>query len=184
MSNEIMRNAFVLKTPYIDIWITDEDGNKVPFDILDIDLSYLTVYIDNDSNKQRKIPDITGRIIRMKTNMLDLGKTYYVESSRQLDYRDSDEYLFTYGFTEENHTFAISFPDPNDQVKWNQDYQDKDLKWYDFFFCEHGNCDVAFRLIDRERESIEIHTAWIGHITDHIDDYESAADVATWNVTI
>ena len=122
-------------------------------------------------------------MIRINTAELEIGRNYRVRASKPLEYRNSDENLFTYGYTEGEMTFAISFPDPNDEYKTLVEYRkpgDK-MRWFDFNAVENpGMIPAEFCLIDREREFIYIAAAWIWNIHDHMDDYESAAEVFTW----
>ena len=54
------------------------------------------------------------RRIRLESKDLDIGRSYHIRSSEQLEYRDSDEWLFTYGITKGDMTLSISFPEPNE----------------------------------------------------------------------
>ena len=129
--------------------------------------------------------DIEEKQIRIRTASLEISKTYYVKTSVPIESRDSDEHLFTYGLSTEDKTFAISFPDPNDEFKWFPEDFKKGYKmiWYDFNGeATSGTKAVSFNLIDREKEFIYIATAWIWNIHDHMENYESAAEVFTWIV--
>ncbi|HEZ7990801.1 MAG TPA: hypothetical protein RWO66_07580 [Ruminococcus sp.] len=105
------------------------------------------------------------------------------KTSVPIESRDSDERLFTYGYTKGSQTFAISFPDPNDMAKLFPEEFDNKLEWYDFNGeAPSGTKAVSFYLIDREKEFIYIATAWIWNIHDYMENYESAAEVFTWIV--
>ena len=175
-------NIDILKTPLVDIEIIDEYGEKVFFDILE---SHNTVHSINIDNRIIEINDYDEKQIRIATSNLEIGKTYFVKTSKSIEYRDSDEHLFTYGYTDDTQTFAISFPDPHDDFKSFPEYCENNykMKWYDFNGeMPVGTKAVSFCLIDREKEFIYIATAWIWNIQDHMNDYESAAEVFTWIV--
>lgn len=176
-------NQRVLKSPLADIEIIDENGGNIMFDIAESPNKSHIVYIDNNPDKIREVEDYGERVIRINTAELEVGRKYRVRASKPLEYRDSDENLFTYGYTEGEMTFAISFPDPNDEYKTFVEYRkpgDK-MRWFDFNAVENpGTIPAEFCLIDREREFIYIAAAWIWNIHDHMDDYESAAEVFTW----
>lgn len=180
-------NVTVLKTPIIDIEIVDENDKNIPFDIVESWNPIHTTYLDNDVNNIVEVTDYDEKQIRIDTSNLEIGKTYFVKTSKPIEYRDSDEHLFTYGYTEDTQTFAISFPDPHDDFKDFPQYckDDYRMKWYDF----NGEMPsdkkaVSFYLIDHEKEFIYIATAWIWNIHDHMIDYETAAEVFTWIVQI
>lgn len=176
-------NMTVLRTPLVDIEIVDEDDNNISFDIVNSRNNLHTTYIDNDVTKITEVKDFEEKQIRIKTASLEIGKTYYVKTSIPIEYRDSDERLFTYGYTEGTQTFAISFPDPNELAKILPDEFGDKWSWYDFNGeVPSGTKAVSFHLIDREKEFIYIATAWIWNIHDHMIDYESAAEVFTWIV--
>lgn len=178
-------NVTVLRAPLVDIEIVDENDNNISFDIVESWNSIHTVYIDNDKSKITEVKDFEEKQIRIKTSLLERGKKYYVKTSVPIESRDTDERLFTYGYTEGTQTFAISFPDPNEDYKYFPEYCPKGSKmiWYDFNGeAPSGTKAVSFYLIDREKEFIYIATAWIWNIQDHMDDYESAAEVFTWIV--
>ena len=176
-------NVTVLRTPLVDIEVVDENDNTISFDIVESWNPIHTVYIDNDESKITEVKDFEEKQIRIKTSLLEIGKKYYVKTSVPIESRDSDERLFTYGYTKGSQTFAISFPDPNDMAKLFPEEFDNKLEWYDFNGeAPSGTKAVSFYLIDREKEFIYIATAWIWNIQDHMDDYESAAEVFTWIV--
>lgn len=176
-------NQRVLKSPLVDIEIIDDNGGNITFDIAESPNRSHTVYNDNNPDKISEIVDFDERVIRIRTAELEIGRKYRVRASKPLEWRDSDENLFTYGYTEGGQTFAISFPDPNDEYKVFVEYRKPDdkMKWFDFNGVENlGTIPAEFYLIDREQEFIYIAAAWIWNIHDHMDDYESAAEVFTW----
>lgn len=176
-------NVTVLRTPLVDIEIVDESDNNVTFDIVESWNTIHTVYIDNDETKISEVKDFEEKQIRIRTDFLEIGKTYYVKTSIPIEFRDSDERLFTYGYTEGTQAFAISFPEPNELAKILPDEFGDKWIWYDFNGeAPSGTKAVSFYLIDREKEFIYIAAAWIWNIHDHMQDYESAAEVFTWIV--
>ena len=178
-------NVPVLRTPLVDIEIVDEDEKNISFDIVDSWNTSHGVYINNDEKHIIEATDYEEKQIRIRTDSLEIGKKYYVKTSVPIESRDSDERLFTYGYTKGSQTFAISFPDPNEDYKYFPEYCPKGSKmiWYDFNGeAPSGTKAVSFYLIDREKEFIYIATAWIWNIHDHMENYESAAEVFTWIV--
>lgn len=176
-------NQKVLKTPLVDIEIIDDNDENILFDIAENPNRSHTVYIDNNPEKEREVVDFEERIIRIRTSNLEIGRKYRVRASCSLEWRDSDENLFTYGYTEGEQTFAISFPDPNDEYKTFIKYRKPgdNMKWFDFNKAEDpGTIPAEFYLIDREKEFIDIAAAWIWNIHNNMSDYESAAEVFTW----
>lgn len=176
-------NQRVLKTPLVDIEIIDDNGENILFDIAEAPEQWHIVYIDNNPENEKEVTDYDERIIRIHTANLEIGRKYRVRASKPLEYRDSDENLFTYGYTEGEQTFAISFPDPNDEYKVFIGYRNPSdkMKWFDFNAAENpGTIPAEFYLIDRENEFIEIAAAWIWNIHNNMPDYESAAEVYTW----
>ena len=173
----------LLRTPLVDFEIVDENDNNISFDIVESWNTIHTVYIDNDESKIKEVKDFKEKQIRIKTSLLEIGKKYYVKTSIPIESRTSDEQLFTFGCTEGTQTFAISFPDPNELSKLLPEEFGDDWEWYDFNAEESsGTKAVSFNLIDREKEFIYIATAWIWNIHDHMENYESAAEVFTWIV--
>lgn len=176
-------NQFVMKTSLVDIEIIDDNDENILFDILESPNRSHTVYIDNNPEKEKEVTDYDERIIRIHTSRLEIGRKYRVRASKPLEWRDSDENLFTYGYTEGEQTFAISFPDPNDEYKVFIKYRkpgDK-MRWFDFNAAENpGTIPAEFYLIDREKEFIDIAAAWIWNIHGNMSDYESAAEVFSW----
>lgn len=175
-------NQSILKTPLVDIEIIDDNGGNITFDIAESPNQSHTVYIGNDPDKIREVENYGERVIRIRTAELEIGRKYRVRASKPLEWRDSDENLFTYGYTEGEMTFAISFPDPNDAYKSFIEHRKPDdkMKWFDFNAAENpGAIPAEFYLIDSEKEFIYIAAAWIRNIHDHMEDYESAAEVFT-----
>lgn len=172
-------NAEILVTPLCSFTVEDSNGGIIPFNILDNQTKEPTVYIDNSADNIQPVEFFDGRVIRIPTEKLDLKSDYYIRTSVQLEWRDSDEYLFTYGISTDTETLAVSFPDPNDDIKMlkHDVYTEDDLKWYDII-PENGS--YKLRLLDRDEMYVHIPVFWIWNITDHMDDYESAAEVATW----
>lgn len=176
-------NATVFRTPLVDIEIVDEEDNNISFDIVESWNTVHDVYIDNDENNIIEATDYDEKQIRIRTAFLEIGKTYYVKTSVPIESRDTDERLFTYGYTKGTQTFAISFPDPNEMAKLLPDEFGDEWEWYDFNGdAPSGTKAVSFYLIDRDKEFIYIATAWIWNIYNHMNDYESAAEVFTWIV--
>lgn len=176
-------NMTVLRTPLVDIEIVDEDDNNISFDIVESRNTDHDVYLNNDENNIIEATNYEEKQIRIRTYSLEIGKKYYVKTSVPIESRDSDERLFTYGYTKGTQTFAISFPDPNELSKLLPDKFGDDWEWYDFNReAPSGTKAVSFCLIDREKEFIYIATAWIWNIHDHMIDYESATEVFIWIV--
>lgn len=127
-------NVTVLRTPLVDIEIVDEEDNNISFDIVESNNTSHGVYINNDENNIIEATDYEEKQIRIKTATLEIGKTYYVKTSVPIERVDSDEHLFTYGLSTSDKTFAISFPDPNDEYKWfPEEYKEGyKMMWYDF----------------------------------------------------
>ena len=173
----IEKEATLLHTPYCDFTITDEDGNVVSFDILESPETNPEVWIDSDKNQIIPVTFGTGKTLRMYTKDLQIKKNYYIRPSVELKWRDSDERLFTDGITGKDYTFAVSFPDPNEEKMFNSNFTEDD-----YYFCNIERSDGVYilRLYDRNREYIDIYMYWIWNIQDHMIDYESACDVATW----
>lgn len=175
--NTIEKEATLLRTPYCDFSITDEDGNAVSFDIMESPATDPEVWINNDENQIVPIISGTGKTLRIYTKDLQIKKNYYIRTSVDLDWRDSDERLITYGITGENFTFAVSFPNPNEEVKLIPNCTEDD---YRYFNIEHSDGVYIMRLYDRNFEHIDIYMFWIWNIQHHMCDYETACDVATW----
>ena len=171
------KDAAILKTPYCDITISDENGNHILFDVMETPQTELTVYIDNDENQIVPVTSGTGKTLRIYTKDLEINVKYYIRPSVKLEFRDADERLITYGLTGETYTFAISYPEPNEDIKMYSGYSEKDLVKYDI---EPEDDLFVLRLIDRSEEVIDLFTFWIWNIGHHMNDYESACDVATW----
>lgn len=185
MYNDILqKDAQVLKTPLVDIEIIDESGKNITFDILDsFDPKHSDHLREIEGCKMPARNNYDEKLIRISTRSLELGKRYYVKTSKPIESRDSDEHLFTYGLTEDMQTFAISFPDPNDEYKWfAKDRKDgRKMIWYDFNGeAVPGTKAVSFNLIDREKEYIYISAAWIWDIFENMQSYEAAAELFTW----
>ena len=175
----IEESAKVLKTPLCDFWIEDIFENRVAFDVIQYPQNYHTVYLNNDPDQEIEAENFFDCTMRIATKNLMLNKDYYICCSKPLEYRDSDEHLFTYGITLGDKTLAISFPDPNDEIKMDfilkgVEYTKGDLERYDI------DENLVLCLFDREDEYIYFNLAWIWGINDHMADYESAAEVWTW----
>ena len=84
---------------------------------------------------------------------------------------------FTYGLTGKDYTLAVSFPNPNEDVKDLGDYSEDHFSFYNI---EVDNGDYILRLFDRDREYIDIFVFWIWNIQNHMIDYETTCDVSTW----
>lgn len=181
------KDVTMLKTPYCDISITDENGNNILFDVMESPQTEPTVYIDNDINQVVPVICGTGKTLRIYTKNLETNKNYYIRPSLQLEYRDADERLITYGLTGESFTFALSYPEPNENTKAglalidgelvSVGYSEEDLTKYDI---EPKDGLFLLRLFDRNEEVIDLFTFWIWNIQHHMEDYESACVVATW----
>ena len=181
------KNVSVFHTPYCDIFVTDENGNNILFDVMDSPEETLTVYIDNDENKEMPVIYGAGKTLRIYTKSLEIKKNYYIRPSVKLEYRDADERLITYGLTGETFTFALSYPEPNETIKdglafidgefVRVGYSEEDFVEYNI---EAEDNSFVLRLYDRSNEVIDLFTFWIWNIQDHMEDYESACDVATW----
>lgn len=174
----------ILRTPLVDIELIDENGNNLTFDIIDsFDPKHSDYLREIDRYLTPAKNNYDEKLIRIATNTLELGKKYYVKTSKPIEYRDSDEHLFTYGRTEDMQTFAISFPDPNDDEKMDGYIYSRTpkMKWYNFEDEDkEGTKAVSFYLIDREKEYIYISAVWIWDIFDNMFNYETAAELFTW----
>ena len=117
--NTLEKNVTLLPTPYCDFSVSDEEGNAVIFDIMESPEKTPRVYIDNDSRKEKIVPSsmCEGKTLRIYTKNLEIKRNYYINTSVELAFRDSDERLFTYGLTGKDYTLAVSFPNPNEDVK-------------------------------------------------------------------
>lgn len=183
MYNKVLqKDATVFKTPLVDIRIVDESERTITFDIVDsFDPKHAEYLREIEGYIMPAKNNYDEKIIQIATKNLEIAKKYYVKTSVPIKRRDSDEHLFTYGLSTADQTFAISFPDPNDEKKWFlRDNRDK-MTWYDFNEeATSGTKAVCFTLIDREKEYIYIAAAWIWDIFEHMQSYESAADIFTW----
>lgn len=173
----IEKDVSLFHTPYCDFSVTNDENRKIHFDIMESPQKNIPVYIDD--NKKQIVPEIFfgGKTMRIYTKNLELKKNYYIRPSVKLEFSSSDERLFTYGVTGDTYTFAVSFPEPNEMIKFEPDYTEDDLKEYDI---EPDEELFILRLYDRSQEYIDIFTFWIWNIHDNMDIYESACDVATW----
>ena len=113
----------------------------------------------------------------MESKDLDIGRSYHIRSSEQLEYRDSDEWLFTYGITKGDMTLSISFPEPN------EDYIETLIDGY--FEAAPMYADKStFDRIRNEMSYLSIiyfSVAWIWDILGNMNDYETAEDCTTWD---
>lgn len=177
--NTLEKNVTLLPTPYCDFSVSDEEGNAVIFDIMESPEKTPRVYIDNDSRKEKIVPSsmCEGKTLRIYTKNLEIKRNYYINTSVELEFRDSDERLFTYGLTVKDYTLAVSFPNPNEDVKDLVDYSEDHFSFYNI---EVDNGDYILRLFDRDREYIDIFVFWIWNIQNHMIDYETTCDVSTW----
>lgn len=173
----IEKSVTLLHTPYCDFTITDEEGNAISFDIMESYEKNPYVCIDNDENQIIPVTYCAGKTLRIYTKNLEIKRSYYIRPSVKLKRRDADERLFTDGITGEDYTFAVSFPDPNELVKFQPNYTEDDLCLYNI---ECYNGMYILRLYDKDNEYIDIFTFWIWNIQHHMSDYESVCDVATW----
>ena len=187
----IEESAEILKTPLCDIWIEDSSGEKVRFDILKNTQKRHTVSLYNSYHRVREEIEVRNYFdctIRIGTAGLELKTDYFICTSEPLEFRDSDERLFTYGLTVGGTTMAVSFPDPNEDRKIgvllsDRKYTEDDLKFFNIEPATDGR--FPLRLLDREKEFIWLAAAWIWGIEDieeNMADYESAVDVWTWTV--
>ena len=173
----IEKNVTLLHTPYCDFTITDEDGKAVSFDIMESPETDPRVWIDGDKSKIVPVTSGVGKTLRIYTKDLKIKENYYIRPSADLNFRDSDERLFTDGITGEDHTFAVSFPDPNEEAKFYPNCTEND---FHLFNIQHVEGVYILRLYDRNCEYIDIFMFWIWNIQHHMIDYESACEVATW----
>ena len=127
--NTIEKNAVLFHTPYCDFTITDDKNNKLCFDIMESPEKGPEVYIENDADQILPVRCCAGKTLRIYTKDLELKKDYYINPSVQLIFRDTDERLFTDGISGDDYTFAVSFPDPNDEPKYEPNYTENDLNF-------------------------------------------------------
>lgn len=175
--NTIEKNAVLFHTPYCDFTVTDDKNNKLCFDIMESPEKEPEVYIDNDADQILPVRCCAGKTLRIYTKDLELKKNYYINPSVQLIFRDTDERLFTDSISGDDYTFAVSFPDPNDELKYEPNYTENDFKFYNI---ERSGKNYTLRLYDKRNEYIDIFTFWIWNIKHHMSDYESSCEVATW----
>lgn len=166
----IEKDVSVFHTPYCDFSVNDDENRKIKFDIMEAPQK--EIYLGE--TVIRSFCD--GRTMRIYTENLELKKNYYIRPSVKLEFSSSDERLFTYGITGDTYKFSVSFPEPNEDIKF-RNYTEDDLKEYDI---EPDESFFVLRLYDRSQEYIDIFTFWIWNINDNMDSYESACDVATW----
>lgn len=171
----IEKDVSLFRTPYCNFSITDDENKKIRFDIMESPQKNVTVCIDE---KSMNVPELycDGKTMRIYTRNLELKKNYYIRPSAELEFCDSDERLFTFGITGDTYTFAVTFPEPNEEVKFGN-YTEDDLKECDIVY---NKGKFILRLYDRSQEYIDIFTFWIWNIQNHMDIYESVCEVATW----
>ena len=181
------KNVSIFHTPYCDISVTDENGEHILFDVMDSPEDSPTVYIDNDMNKEIPVIYGMGKTLRIYTKNLEIGKNYYIRPSVKLEYRDSDERIITYGFTGESFTFALTYPEPNEPIKDGLALIDGEFVYVGYDEANFIKYDIEpeensflLCLYDRSDEIIDLFTFWIWNIQDHMEDYESACELATW----
>ena len=94
--NTLEKNVTLLPTPYCDFSVSDEEGNAVIFDIMESPEKSPRVYIDNDSRKEKIVPFsmCEGKTLRIYTKNLEIKRNYYINTSVELEFRDSDERLY------------------------------------------------------------------------------------------
>lgn len=176
----IENNVKKLHTPYCDFTITDDNNNAICFDVLEAPEKDLYVEIYNDyKGDTERIPVVNGdgRTLRIHTAGLKIKQNYHIRTSVTLKYLDADERLFTHGLVGDDYIFAVSFPDPNDEIKWRPTHTEYD---YHFFDIKRTDETYTLRLYDYSQEYIDIFMFWIWDITDNIEQYESVCTVATW----
>jgi len=173
------KNVKVLKTPLCEFLLVDENNKPISFDIVPNTDYPCEVWINSAPNQIVITKNCSNCRIRVTTDRLDLFTPYYLKSTKPLEWRDSDEGLFTYGITLNDKTLSISFPEHNEEAKYSQSEITKLIK-YDIE--EINPYTFKIILLDRSDEFIYMAVAWIWGIKDHIDDYEEAADVMTWTV--
>ncbi|MCM1505967.1 MAG: hypothetical protein NC177_02375 [Ruminococcus flavefaciens] len=166
----IEKDVSLFHTPYCDFSFTDSENKKIRFDIMEA--LQKEIYLDEEVIKSY----CDGRTMRIYTENLELKKNYYIRPSVGLEFSSSDERLFTFGIIGNDYTFSVSFPEPNEDIKF-RNYTEDDLKEYDI---EPSDGVFILRLYDRSKEYIDIFTFWIWNIHGDIDIYQSACDVATW----
>lgn len=143
------------------------------------------VYLDNDKNKIIEVTNYNEKQIRIDTYNLEIGNTYSTKTSKPIESCSFDEHLFTYGYTEDTQTFAISLSDQNDIEKTYAEIYKREcnLESFDFKTEEkEGTKAVSFYLIDKDYRYIYIAAAWIWNIYDHMRDYECSSEIFTWIV--
>lgn len=175
----------ILKTPLTDIWIEDENKNRIPFEIVPNTCNDHTVCLNNDINQRIEVTNYKDCRIRLETKDFEIRKNYYIRSSRYLEYRDSDEWLFTYGVSTEDKTLAISFPQPNDEYMMQKMFSHKEINEDDMegyhLYVDGYRSEIVLRVLDYNYKYIYFPIAWIWDIQGNMDDYESAAACMTWD---
>ncbi len=156
--NTIEKDVTLLHTPYCDFTIADEDGNAVRFDVMESPETNPEVWIDGDENQIIPVTFGAGKTLRIYTQNLRIKKNYYIRPSVVLIGRDSDERLFTDGITGEDFTFAVSFPDPNEEEKFRPNCTEDDYHLYNI---EYSDGVYILRLYDKNCEYIDIFMFWI-----------------------
>ena len=170
----------ILKTPLGDIWIEDENGTCVPFEIVPNTCTNHNVFLKNDEDQKIDVTDYEECRMRLDTRDLKIGKNYYVRSSEHLEYLDSDEWLFTYGIRKDDKIMAISFPQPNDEYMMHQRINEDEMEGY-YFETDSGQGNIVLRILDHKYMYIFFPIAWIWDIKNNTDDYEAAAVCMTWD---
>ncbi|MDE6678248.1 MAG: hypothetical protein K2K02_04330, partial [Ruminococcus sp.] len=123
------KNVSLFRTPYCDFSVIDDENKKICFDIMESPQKNIPIYIGDKEIISESC--CGGKTIRIYTKNLELKKNYYIRPSVKLEFSSSDERLFTFGVTGDTYTFSVSFPEPNEIVKFNPDYTENDLKEYD-----------------------------------------------------
>ena len=175
----------ILKTPLADIWIEDDNGNRVSFETVENTCRDHAVHLNNDKDQKVEVTNYKDCRICLDTGDLKIGKEYYVRSSEPLEYLDSDEWLFTYGIRKDDKTMAISFPQPNEEYMMHQTINRKEINKEEmegyYFETDYDHGIIILRILDHKYKYIYIPVAWILDIRNNMDDYETAAACMTWD---
>ena len=184
----LKQNISEFKTSLTTFWLENEEGSKINFDLVsNTEEKHLVLindeYVSVDPNNYYDCQ------IRIKTKDLIKGKNYYFHSSNELEWRDADERLATYGITKEDTTLAISFPEYNEEEEYHQLDSARyskigqfDESKFEYCYFDFSKQPFRFSIYDYKYEYIYLPIAWIIGIKENTLEYESATEVWTWTI--